>query len=113
MNGPMSIIQRHHEPIQICEHIMMHAVSDLTEIMERAITSAEGEDAELVMTWLDSDDDIVLQLSHHGVFVGDLDKRRTCQIVGLCYLHAIPVFLDNDLIEMMEKEMPESSNSIN
>jgi len=109
----MSIIQRHHEPIQICEHILMHAVSDLTEIMEMAITSAEGEDIELVMTWLDNDDDIVLQLSHYGVFIGGLNKRRTCQIVGLCYLHAIPVFMDNDLIEMMEKELPETPTTIN
>jgi hypothetical protein len=113
MNGPMSIIQRHHEAISICHHIMLHAVSDLTEIMEQSITAAEGEDQELVLTWLNDDDDIVLQLSYYGVFVGDLSKRQTCQIVGLCYLHHIPVFLDDDLVEMMEKELPETTSTIN
>jgi len=113
MNGPMSIIQRHHEPIKICQHIMMHAISDLTEIMERAITASEGDDNELCITWVDDDDDVALQLSHYGVFIGVLPKRQTCQIVGLCFLHNIPVFLDDDLIKMMEKELPEASATIN
>jgi len=111
-NDPMTVIKRHQKPIDICEHTLFHAISDMSELLG-SITVSRGAEREIVITWTDNEDEIVAQLSYYGVYLGNLPKRESYALAGMCYLHAIPIFTEDDLSEMLDQELPTPSTTIN
>jgi len=107
-NDPMTLIQRHHQPTTMCEHLMFHLVSDISDIIG-AISSSTGAGRDVVITWTDDDDEIIVQVSYYGVFLCDLPKMQTYLLAGLCYLNAIPLYTDSDLDDMLERELADTA----
>lgn len=113
MDDPMTIIKRHHRPA-LLEHMFLYTLSFASNMLGE-FDHCEGTGADIVTTWIDEEDKIVVQLSSRGVFItGDLPKEITFQIAGMCHLQDVPLFLEDNLLELIEKESPsEPTVSIN
>ena len=113
-DDPMTIIQRHH-PAAMCEHFFLHALSDMSAVIG-GFDYSDGEGPTLILTWTDREADIiVVQLSRCGVFVADeLPRNRVYQIAGMCYLHGLPLFTENDLVDLFDQDREQSpTNEMN
>jgi hypothetical protein len=110
MDEPMVLIARHTEPV-LNDHMLFHAVSELSAVIGSFTTSRGEEDT--VFYWCDECDDLVAQLSRHGVFIFDQDipKHKRNQIAGACHFCGIPLFVEDDLIGMMEAELEEQAKA--
>ena len=98
----MLIIQRHTEAV-LNDHMLFHAISELSAAIGPFST---GNEANTLFSWHDEDGDLVAQASRHGLFIFDstLPRAKRNQIAGACYFSGIPLFVEEELITMMEEE---------
>jgi hypothetical protein len=106
MDDPMTIIRRH-VSAELDQKLLLKTVSEISETIG-SYQHAHGSDELLTLSWLGSDDGIIAQASLHGVFLTEeyLNKTARYQIAGYCYLRGIPVFTDDDVMDMIEAELP-------
>ena len=103
----MVMIARHREPV-LNDHMLFHAVSELSAVIG-SFAGSKGEE-HTIFDWYDDCDDLVAQVSHHGIFIFDTDlpKHKRNQIAGACHFTGIPLFVEDDLIGMMEEELEQT-----
>ena len=103
MDEPMLIIQRHTEAV-LNDHMLYHAISELSAVIGAFTLCNE---ANTLFSWRDEGDDLMAQVSRHGLFIfdGTLPKKLRNQIAGACYFYGIPLFVEEEIITMMEEEL--------
>jgi hypothetical protein len=108
MDDPMTIIQRHHQAV-LTDPKLLHTISELSSILG-AFSCIEDCEKNNVMTWMTEEDGVFAQLSRHGVFITDgvLTKEQRYQVTGMCCLYGIPVFTDDAVYYMLDKETTEN-----
>ena len=99
----MLIIQRHTEAV-LNDHMLFHAISELSAVIGPFST---GNEENTLFSWHGEEDgDLVAQASHHGLFIFESAMSRATrnQIAGACRFAGIPLFVEEELITMMEEE---------
>ena len=108
MDEPMVIIQRHTEAV-LNDHMLYHAISELSAVLGGFTICNE---ANTIFSWHDeADGDLTAQASRHGLFIFDctLPKARRNQIAGACYFYGIPLFVEEEILAMMEVELEQAA----